>query len=256
MEQYSQEHRQELCGHVRGVMRTWKKIAAAAAVVCSLCFGSATAHAELFGGFASPAINAVRKGVLPEYSKSISVGGALDHYKSCVKGTTSWSEFETEKGEHLVEFSCRLRPEDRDILKNDNQALFVMLYLSGVMAALSDDEAAKQEGFAQNLVKQSVSFKNLNFSVQFAMSLLNENEFELSYIGLDTEYEDGLTGNIPLFYSALHAPFADVDVFTAMDESITEEERTEVLTTALQARIEAAANNLRVAAYGNPASQR
>lgn len=108
--------------HVRDVMRTWGKIAAAAAVMCSLWVGAATVHAELFGGFASPAINAVRKGVLPEYSKSITVGGALDNYQSCVKGTTQWSEFETEKGEHLVEFSCRLRPEDRDLLKNDNQS--------------------------------------------------------------------------------------------------------------------------------------
>ena len=237
-------------------MRTWGKIAAAAAVVCSLWGCAATVHAELFGGFASPEINAVRKGVLPEYSKSITVGGALEHYQSCVKGTTQWSEFETEKGEHLVEFSCRLRPEDRDILKNDNQALFAMLYLSGVMATLSDDAAAQQKDFAHNLVKQSVTFKNLNLSVQFAMSLINEGEFELSYIGLDTEYEDGLTGNIPLFYAALHAPFEDVDVFTAMGESVSEEEAAEVLADTLQARIEAAEGNLSVAAYGDPAALR
>lgn len=51
-------------------------------------------------------VDTVKDGILKGY-ESLTVGQALDNYRNCTPGTQKWTEFETENGMNIVQFSCQ-----------------------------------------------------------------------------------------------------------------------------------------------------
>lgn len=69
-------------------------------------------------------IDNVKSGVM-DFDQTITVGEALDNWKSCRK--THWEEFETDNGVKVVEFSCEHKVNDyfdkvKKLLSKENQS--------------------------------------------------------------------------------------------------------------------------------------
>lgn len=174
--------------------------------------GGATASAGFLDWFGSSAINTVKNGVMEDYSSTMKIGPALENYYDCQKGTTEWSEFETEKGETIVEFKCTLGEEHLhyfDNLKADRSAPNEVR-LDAAIAWIN------LRNMLQELPLTGIDeWQQLGLSVQFAMSQVNDDEFELSYMGVEPTYSNGAQGSIPVTLGTLQGVFADVNLFDA-----------------------------------------
>ena len=58
-------------------------------------------------------------------------------------------------------------------------------------------------------------WKKVNLNVQFAMSQVEEDAFEISYVGLEPTYVNGEQGAIPLTFGTLQGVFEDANLFEA-----------------------------------------
>lgn len=73
----------------------------------------------------SPSIKFVKNGVIPRYSTSVTIGNALEYWakqQNC--DSTTWEEYETERKELVVSFSCFIDRYDFPIIEDTNNYKF------------------------------------------------------------------------------------------------------------------------------------
>lgn len=131
----------------------------------------------------------VKNGFFENMSKSISIGDAFDHYKFCQN--PKWEEFESDRNERIVRFSCStpavtkvyqdavdqagLRPKAEKIkeltacinAKNDKSESCKKEY----------DDISRQVSFSKHLVNPEITDSYL--IAEFGISKQNSSEFEL-----------------------------------------------------------------------------
>lgn len=186
------------------------------AIACSLLGGVSTASAGIFGLFGSSSIDVVQEGVLPDFSQTMKVGPALENYYDCQKGTAEWDSFETEKGETIVQFKCELG--DEHLTYMDKMSKIALDELSQFdRTSIKLDIAIAMINARQMLDGAQFSafqdWKKVNFNVQFALSQVEEDAFEISYVGLEPTYVNGAQGDIPLTFGTLQGIFEDENLF-------------------------------------------
>ncbi len=104
--------------------------------VALLC---ATALATVLTGCGDPKpIDVVTKGVF-SIDKSVTLGGALNHYQNCVDKTVQWKESTSEKGATIVTFSCQL---------GDAPTVFRKRYAESIVAMTSEGLATLFRGLS------------------------------------------------------------------------------------------------------------
>lgn len=67
----------------------------------------------IFSGCGNSYVDSVKNGVLPKYSNSVTVGNALEYWakqQNC--DSTKWEEFETEREEIVVSFTCTISSQN------------------------------------------------------------------------------------------------------------------------------------------------
>lgn len=191
---------------------------AALVLAGSLLGGASTASAGLLGLFGSSPIDVVQEGVLPDYSKTKKVGPALESYYDCQKGSAEWDTFETEKGETIVQFKCALG--DEHLTYMDKMSRINSKELGQFdRTSIKVDIAIAMINIRQVLDGAQMSafqdWQKVNLNVQFAMSQVEEDAFEISYVGLEPTYVNGEQGAIPLTFGTLQGVFEDANLFEA-----------------------------------------
>lgn len=212
-----------------------------------------TAQAGMFDFFSTSShVDTMKKGILSDFSRNVTVGEALDTYYDCIGDTRNWQSFTGQKGEEVVEFTCNLKEHKDEIteLKNDQimqtMGMMMGLALVNLPDLLSNNKQLKNkyknEGEmlkdGQEAIDKSMDLAALELCVQFKLDKKDDKKFSLAYIGFDTTYPDGLQGSIPLTGSSMQSVYDDEDLWedllTNSDNALTE-----LLSSLIAARIEA-----------------
>lgn len=153
--------------------------------------------------FGSGGIGTVQEAVLPEYSSTITLGDALDNYSDCKKDSSSWSSFE-QKGRDIVEFQCRLQKSPQ--LISSNKANPFMLGLLGASSFFTGKEGPK---LSREAMQSYFKFESITMHINFALSKVDDQDFEVQDIIFSVNFSDGQRGQVNLDPKALKRVFAD-----------------------------------------------
>ena len=183
-------------------------------------------------------IRIVQNGLLPQYSRSITVGSALDNYYDCFSDTKQWEYFVTAKGQKIVEYRCKL-DQQRNTLKEfaDSSFLFsevITAYdslslLYGGMLSNNDKCSTKQIP-----IEELVKISEIELTVQFAINLDDSNTFNHEYLGVKIVYPDNTfqTISLPLYY--FESLYTDSSIL--FPDFATDEETQEMLVALISGR--------------------
>lgn len=176
--------------------------AAAAAAFALAAAWAVPAQAGFFDFFSSddeePAYNpqididAVKKGVLPQYSTTVRVGPGLEHYFDCTERSGSWSAAISPRAEHLVYFRCRinsLSEELRDL--GLLESLGTISSMLNMMLDRSHGEGSSLSEAGELVKKASAELKGVDLKAGFIMSVVEPGQFEPHTLQLTLNYPSG-----------------------------------------------------------------
>lgn len=153
--------------------------------------------------FGDGQVTTVKEAVLPQYSKTVTLGDALENYSDCAEDTVVWQSLE-DRGRNLVEFSCRLTKSPSVI--SSNRANPLML---GLLKASSFFTGRKAPELSSEAMQAYFKFERITLAVRFAMSKLDESAFETDSVLLNVNFSDGQRGQIRLDGDPLRRVYAD-----------------------------------------------
>ncbi len=177
------------------------------AAVAALCLAAAAwavpAQAGLFDFFNSNGkeqgpnlqidIDAVKQGVLPQYSTTVRVGPGLEHYFDCTERSGSWSAAVSPRAEHLVYFRCRLKS-----LSVNLKDLGLLESLGTISSMLNMMIESRGRGNGQSLSeagdlvkKASSELQGVDLKAGFVMSVVEPGKFEPHSLQLTLNYPAG-----------------------------------------------------------------
>lgn len=151
-------------------------------------------------------VESIRGGFLSGYD-SMTVGDAFDGWSGC--SDTSWQEFETERNEQVVQYSCAIPnfeaaqtqlydvvsakvAEDKEgFEKQANDQLAARAFgeqMAGDSALMERIQGG--ERFVSNKYLELLAFQEMNYAVQFTLSK-RDDSFDVSWWGLEFVYADG-----------------------------------------------------------------
>ena len=209
-----------------------------------------TAYANFFGNFVGESleprisnsqldnIRTVQNGLLPQYSRSITVGSALNNYYDCFSDTKHWEYFITAKGQKIIEYRCKL-DQQRNTLKDFAEASILfseviaaydaLSVLYGGMLSNTDKCSTKQIS-----IDEIVEISQMELIAQFAINLDDTSSFSHEYLGVKITYPDNMsqTINLPLYY--FESLYSDSSLL--FPDNVTDEETQEILIALISGR--------------------
>ncbi|MBO8415631.1 MAG: hypothetical protein IAB19_04535 [Proteobacteria bacterium] len=205
-------------------MTNLKLTAAAAAAAALLSLPLQAQAFDLFGLFSSDdkdAIESVQQGVLPDYSTTVKVGAALEHYFDCKQGSAKWSSEVTAREETLVHYQCDLNQFSNELHDLGLMESLVTLRsgLEGFLAA--PDKGTESFSKAKKLTEEAIqNLKSVNLKVSFVMSVTDEGAFEPRTVAVQPVFKQGEAKDFELRTSKLKLVFKDKSLFDQSDDDI------------------------------------
>lgn len=213
-------------------MTNLKLTAAAAAAAALLSLPLQAQAFDLFGLFGSDEeetaaaqqtqnIETVKNGVLAQYSTTLRVGPALEHYFDCTPGSAKWSSEVTARGESLVHFQCALKGFSEELQDLGLMESLVTLRsgLEGFLAA--PDKGTESFSRAKKLTEEAVkNLKQVNLKASFVLSITQQGAFEPRTLALQPVFRQGEARDFEISMSKLKLVFQDKSLFDQSDEDI------------------------------------
>lgn len=194
-------------------------------------YSTQAAAFDLFGLFSSDEeqsqadqqaqdIETVKNGVLQDYSTTVRVGPALEHYFDCLPNTAKWTGEQSARGERLVHFTCSLKGFKEEL--TDLGFLQNLGMLSAGLNAFFSDPGKGTDSLkeAGELSEQAAkNLQSVDLKVSFVMSVVEDKAFEPRSVDLTLNYPSGLA-DYSLKVKHLKQIFDDKTLFDPKDEEI------------------------------------
>ena len=150
----------------------------------------------------SPSIKFVKNGVMSGYSSSVTVGNVLEYWakqQNC--DSTNWEEYETERKELVVSFSCFINKYNFSALENTNNYKFYKKeiencqpskYIGEGWKKCYSDNTDKLKEWEKYYTSVSNEFIQFEYIFQFLISL-DGKTFNKGFTGYKWYFLDGKT---------------------------------------------------------------
>ena len=137
---------------------------------------------------AREAIKALQRDVMPEYSETMSLGGAFNAYSHCIEGTKGFVyRYDEDSGQSSVSFRCDLALDQARIEDLKHSGVRSIIQLAVMQSSVAGEYVAQLLGVPPTSKDETVEF-------EFFRSIVDPSSFPEYRSGIFFDFADGTSG--------------------------------------------------------------